>query len=69
MKKEKWLTYLNKRKYLKFRHMVKYRIPNILNNIGEKKAFFHIGINIYTNRERGNITDDPKIFNPVNLVR
>ena len=49
--------------------MVKYRIPNILNNIGEKKAFFHIGINIYTNRERGNITDDPKIFNPVNLVR
>lgn len=33
----------------------------------EKSIFFHFGINTYTNREWGDGTDDPKIFNPVNL--
>ena len=33
----------------------------------EKSIFFHFGINTYTNREWGDGTDDPKLFNPANL--
>lgn len=33
----------------------------------ELTAFFHFGVNTFTNNEWGNGKEDPKIFNPVNL--